>query len=138
MDHGALAVGDQLQIRVAPDFPHEPLVGANRFWGEARLVGQMVLTLTLLGLGYGLWVLRRARQIRHLRRSGRRETVPILDVRRGRSGYRLTWRDGEGRPGVTVTGLSDWPGQVPIRPGDPITIHADPEGKLPGVWEGDT
>lgn len=46
----------------------------------------------------------------------------------------IKWRDEVGETGQSLTRLTeyDWP-----KKGEEITIYADPQGKLPAVWEGD-
>ena len=131
--------GDRVPVRY---WREDPTVSEISF-GSASVMGRIGFWLTAICGGIAAWAglkaTRKARRLMRLRDSGfRRQVVveahvdthvKVNDVPH----WKATWREPDGRSGETL----GQPREALPAVGDEITILIDPDGKGPGVWEGD-
>lgn len=137
--YDSIAEGDQVPVRYLPS---DPTVSETEFGSPVshqQLALFIAAALILIGLGYGVFLFRRARCSIWLRERGelRQAEVNGHDIENKDSDKakraRALWRDASGKEGRSLLcALSELP---PV--GATITVFADPEGKMQGVWEGD-
>ena len=111
--------------------------------------GQSVLGLIFGGLGGAFvligggglaWLLRASLRAVGLRDTGTARGAVVLACEEtnvkinNRRQWRIRWKDDTGALGQS---RAQAPDQLP-QAGDRITVYADPEGRLPAVWEGDS
>lgn len=134
--YDAQSEGADIVVRYLPSDPAisavEPDKIAKGFWlGMAASIG-----LVLGGIAGGAFAMSRARACVTLRETGEVRSATVTghqtEGKKKAKGHML-WSDASGTVGRTLTApLSDL---LPI--GASITIFADPERRLKGVWEGD-
>lgn len=143
--YDAAHVGDLIPLRVAPGARWKVVQDSRATW---ELVPVFLFDggiLALFGTALGIRALCTARRMAWLRDSGQRRSARVIAVERVRwlrryANWRATWQDEAGQPGRTkLHGQDRRGGPGPALPpvGVTITIYADPDGKLPSVWEGD-
>ena len=146
--YAGLAEGARVMVRYLPRDPSNNVTSFDAGSVDAS-GGMAVLALVfgglggvfaLLGGGGLVWLLRSARQRNRVRDSGtargavvlvREETNVTVNNRRQ---WRIRWKDDSGALGQSRAQAADGLPQAGAR----ITVYADPEGRLPPVWEGDS
>ncbi len=94
----------------------------------------------VIGAGGLVWLVRRALAATRLRDNGTARGAVVVaqeetNVRvNNRQQWRIRWKDDTGVLGASRGQAREKLPQV----GDRITVYADPDGKLPPVWEGDS
>lgn len=143
-----LAEGLPVMVRYLPSDPGDSVTSLQAGWVDAsgglRVVGLVFGGLggVFVPLGFGglAWLVRGALRRTALRDTGTARGAVVLAREptnvtvNGRSQWRIRWTDDAGALGQS-RGQS--PDSLP-QTGDRITVYADPTGRLPAVWEGDS
>ena len=143
-----LAEGSRIKVRYLPDVPGDSVtsfqadnVDASGGLGVLALVfGALGAAFLAIGGGGLAWVVRAA--LRRIRvRDGGTARGAVVQAREetnvrvnNRPMWRIRWTDDTGALGQS-RGRPE--GDLP-QVGARITVYADPEGRLPSVWEGDS
>lgn len=132
---GALGLGVFFWVTASVDGAEGDL------WIGALVGGLLGVTFSAVGGGFVYFALRNAGRAIGVRDDGEKRSAKVSA--HGRTSYRvnevtqlrLEWRDESGETGHSLHHAPDTLTPYPV--GSDITIYADPEGRLPSVWEGD-
>lgn len=134
----ATAVGDQIPLRYVAHHPdiHEIESGESRFL--SLIFGAFAALFGAVGLGLGLWMVRRKASLIRAARDGEVRQAEVLGHQASsitvndRPLMQARWRDAAGETGVTSAGRTETLPPV----GAVIVVYIDPiSGR--GWWEGD-
>lgn len=143
-----LAEGTPIKLRYLPGDPGDSVTSFDPDTVDAA-GGMTVLALVFGGLGglfvlFGggglLWLIRGALRRNRVRDGGTARGAVVLareetNVRvNNRVQWRIRWKDDTGAMGQSRAQPPDGLPEVGAR----ITVYADPTGRLPAVWEGDS